>query len=45
MNEQPCPVFPDKKHYYTFDVTQSINRSVFCCACGNQITEYEDSQP
>lgn len=38
-----CTLFPDGKHYFTFDATGSgPDQSVFCCSCGEQIIEPED---
>lgn len=37
-----CWMSTDGEHYFTFDYSDS-GKTVFCCSCGEQITEYEDA--
>ena len=45
MTRDKCTVSKDEKHHYTYDSTQTANKSVWCCICGEELIEYEDSQP
>lgn len=40
-----CTIFPDGYHCFTYSADGVLNSSTFCCICGEQIIEYEDSQP
>jgi len=39
---EKCTIFPNGNHVYTFDATSGADKSIFCCVCGEQITEFED---
>jgi hypothetical protein len=43
MTRDKCTVWPDGAHRITYNVGQSNpSQTTFCCACGEEIVEYED---
>lgn len=38
-----CTVFPDGRHVFTLDAASEPSMDLFCCVCGEQVTEFQDS--